>query len=476
LSQINQFESFYGFSLHGAKEGEKVRIAFRINCGNKRSEEERMMHIANILDNFAYPEIMRRIKDHRISSNYKLHSVDLVMYQNSNRNEILLNEEVRFLPNVKYKVNKPFKPGQLVMPEDIEEILGLYPEAINDPNAGHIMLTKFRENWYYACDLIYGLETSKQLCEKAEASIKSAHDNMNEMRWILVLDKLLHVCMFSTHAIQILQYDKNFSLKQCYQKNIDYLSIDAKNGNIDPKYTELYNRIFELRKKIKYLLSVSGKNKVKEEINKLVRLTSAFLDQVKHVVQSLTYSRMPALNYIKYQGTVTEKDCQKTKLISFGGIAAENAASNEKTVKLIFQLNSKDRFLEGVKSMIVYNILDNYAYPEVMKLVDSGFLPTDFKLRNVQLVMYADQSRNENLLNDKVRSVAHTKFKPGRKFGFRQPVPENDIEDILGLFPSESNDKNAAHVILTKWSGMWLCAFDLIYDRKRALNQLRLTL
>ena len=80
----------------------------------------------------------------------------MVMFRDSNRNKILLNDEVfEFLLNVKYKDSKEFRQGQLVPSEDMEDILGLYPDTINDPNAGHIMLTKFKDTWYYACDLIY---------------------------------------------------------------------------------------------------------------------------------------------------------------------------------------------------------------------------------------------------------------------------------------------------------------------------------
>jgi hypothetical protein len=107
---------------------------------------------------------------------------------------------------------------------------------------------------------------------------------------------------------------------------------------------------------------------------------------------------------------------------------------------------------------MVFDILDNYAYPEAMKQVESGILQPNFKLTDVHLVMYDDQTLNEILLNDKVRSVANLKYKQGQ---------QGEKEDYLGLFPSESNDKNAAHVILTKLNDMWFCAYDLIYVEKR---------
>ena len=158
---------------------------------------------------------MRRIANGSLNSDFRLHSVlYLVMFPDSSRNQILLNEEVEFMPNVKYKNSKNFKAGEIVNVEDIHELLGLYADSTNAPNAAHIMLTKFNERWYYACDLIYELESSRKLREKAAIATNIANENMKNKNWRLFLDNLLHVCMLSTQAIFILQYDKQFSLKR----------------------------------------------------------------------------------------------------------------------------------------------------------------------------------------------------------------------------------------------------------------------
>ncbi len=52
------------------------------------------------------------------------------------------------MPNVKYKDSKEFKAGQLVMPEDMEEILGLYPDS-NDPNDQMVLILEETIYWPY---------------------------------------------------------------------------------------------------------------------------------------------------------------------------------------------------------------------------------------------------------------------------------------------------------------------------------------
>lgn len=452
------FDSYYGISLDGAEAGQKVRIAFRSNCQDKRSEEGQIRLVADILDNHAYPEVMGRIAKGSLTSDFRLHSVHLVMFRDSNRNEIFLNEDVKFMPNVKYKNSKVFRVNETVNFEDIEDILGLYPDSTNDYNSGHIMLTKFKDRWYYACDLIYELEVSKEFCERATTTINTADQNMESKNWILFLNNLLHICMLSTQANFILQYDKDFSLRQSHKRNIEYLTAWANNGNIDSRYSELYKKVFELRKDVKLGI-------VEKEAAELFLVTCNFVESIKNMLASLIYFRTPPLNYVKLTAGLQKKEIQKFKLISFGGIAAEYAADYDKTVKIRFQINCKDKFLENTKALMVFDILDNYGYPEAMKQIEGGILQPDFKLTDVHLVMYDDQMLNEILLNDKVRSVANIKYKQGQ---------QDEKEDYLGLFPNESNDKNAAHVILTKLNDMWFCAYDLIYDRKKVESRFEL--
>lgn len=273
--QSNTIKSFSGISLNSANEGEKVSIAFKLNCQDKRPEDDQIRLIADILDNYAYPEVMNRIADGRLTSDFRLHSVHMIMFQDCKRNEILLNEDVKFMPHIKYKNSKVFKVGETVNFEDVDEILGLYPDSSNDPNSGHVMLMKFRERWCYACDLIYELKTCKELCETAVDVINQADRNMKDTNWKYFLDNLLNVCMSLTQVIRNMHYDKLLSLKQSHSKNIVFLTEWANNGVINPIYSELYNKVFELRRNIK------RDDVIKKEANGLLLTTSKFIEEFK---------------------------------------------------------------------------------------------------------------------------------------------------------------------------------------------------
>ena len=92
-------------------------------------------------------------------------------------------------------------------------------------------------------------------------------------------------------------------------------------------------------------------------------------------------------------------------------------------------------------------------------------------LTRAHVLMYGDESRNEVLLNDEVRFLAHIITKEGKepKLG---PVTNDDISYVAGLYPSQKNDPNAAHIMLLRIREKWYHAFDFVYNGKIARNKL----
>ena len=65
------------------------------------------------------------------------------------------------------------------------------------------------------------------------------------------------------------------------------------------------------------------------------------------------------------------------------------------------------------------------------------------------------------------RFTGHVLFEEGKTFSKGKPIAQDDIKDILGLYPSTKCPPDAAHVMLVKLNGSWLYAADLIYDRDK---------
>ena len=119
-----KFNSIYGFSTNFALDGEKVKIAFQINC-NDKVDKSIMISIA--VDDIAYPEVIRRAIDRKLSPDFRLKDIHLIMFGDESCNEILLNEEVKFIGHITKNEGKKFVKGQYLKENDIQWILGLYP-------------------------------------------------------------------------------------------------------------------------------------------------------------------------------------------------------------------------------------------------------------------------------------------------------------------------------------------------------------
>ena len=119
------------------------------------------------------------------------------------------------------------------------------------------------------------------------------------------------------------------------------------------------------------------------------------------------------------------------------------------TVKIVTSLNCRDPYPPERRLLLIQQDLDDLVYPEVIARARNGTLPNNFVLTKAHVLMYGDESRNEVLLNDEVRFLAHILTKDGKELR-PGPVTDDNISDVAGLYPSEKNDPNAAHIMLLR--------------------------
>jgi hypothetical protein len=73
-----------------------AKVGFKINCKDDLPGVIPVM-INSILDEFVYPEVMIRIKRGTLTPQFRLAKVHIVLYNDNQMNEVLLNDEVRFI-------------------------------------------------------------------------------------------------------------------------------------------------------------------------------------------------------------------------------------------------------------------------------------------------------------------------------------------------------------------------------------------
>jgi hypothetical protein len=295
-----KFPSMAGFSLGHANAGETIGIGVLLNCKDDYTQESKLLLTQSTLDDIVYPEVVRRAARGELPMDFKLIMAHVLMYADESKNEVLLNEEVCFVANVTLNDGKQLYPGQAVTVADIKDILGLYPSKKNNPNAAHIMLLKVNGRWYYACNLVYNIETVRKKFEHSSQFFETAKDCLSKKHWAPLVDNLYSATELAIQSLLLLTHRGGFSIHQTHDSTTQHFTSYTTTGNLDTKYTEHFSKLKELRKKGRYLIGVHGKKfSVDEaEIMKRFYLTNDLMNYVKSLLDSRGISRTPPNGHI----------------------------------------------------------------------------------------------------------------------------------------------------------------------------------
>lgn len=160
---------------------------------------------------------------------------------------------------------------------------------------------------------------------------------------------------------------------------------------------------------------------------------------------------------------------KKPEFDSVYGFAMTSANKGD-DVSIGFQINIQDVTNE-MRLTLSQNILDSIVYPAIINRALKNKLDPNFQsLRNAHLLMFSNPSKNKILLNDDVQIKALVRFVEGKTVQPNDEIQGSDIEEILGLYPNENVDPDAAHILFVKLKRKWNFACDLIYSRKRVKN------
>jgi hypothetical protein len=113
--QKTKLSSLVGFAVTGAKEGELVTVATRINCKDY-TPEAMLLFVQRTLNDLVYPEVINRARNGILPFDFKLINAHVMMYADESKNEVLFNDNVRFLANIIPEDGKelaPMQPRQL---------------------------------------------------------------------------------------------------------------------------------------------------------------------------------------------------------------------------------------------------------------------------------------------------------------------------------------------------------------------------
>lgn len=283
-----------GVSLESGKSGDTVKIITSLNCRDPYPPERRLLLIQQDLDDLVYPEVIARARNGTLPNNFVLTKAHVLMYGDESRNEVLLNDEVRFLAHILTKDGKELRPGP-VTDDNISDVAGLYPSEKNDPNAAHIMLLRIKEKWYHAFDFVYNGKLVRNKLEESENFFHMAKNSLSEKRWAPMVDALYSATELAIQARLLLMHHGRFSVRQNHSITKDIFSSYAMAGNLDPKYERHFSSLKELRSKGRYQRGSHGKRfRVNEsEIPNLLSMTNDLINHACSFLRPRDISRNP---------------------------------------------------------------------------------------------------------------------------------------------------------------------------------------
>ncbi|HET6589195.1 MAG TPA: hypothetical protein VFG45_03415 [Candidatus Nitrosocosmicus sp.] len=267
-------DSLIGISMGSYSSGEQARVRTIFNCKTPCDQDFVVSETRKWLDTVIYPEIYKKIRENRLSPNFRLRKAHIVMYGNENHNKILLNRRAKFLALIKPKEQKDRQPNDLLYSKDIEDVLGLYPSKKNNPNAAHIMLFRTDKGWHLAFDFTYNLERGLNLLEKLKKEIEIMQELYKQQKKRALIKILWKLNVRITQAwIMTTDYTVNFRR----EKNLGEIFVNYKN-NIDVKFYENYITLWNLRKQ--GLTNDTISTITDEQVKKLLETTAEYREMM----------------------------------------------------------------------------------------------------------------------------------------------------------------------------------------------------
>ncbi len=117
------------------------------------------------------------------------------------------------------------------------------------------------------------------------------------------------------------------------------------------------------------------------------------------------------------------------------------------------------------------NFLNDIVYPEIIRLAIDEEITSDFRLTMAHIVMFDNESLNRILLNENVLFMGNVVLKK-KEYKTGDQIRSEDIIDILGLYPQENNDADAAHIMMVTINGRWFMAANFVYNRGKARSNI----
>jgi HEPN domain-containing protein len=209
--------------------------------------------VKNVLETWVVPELNRREGDGRVPPDYHLVAAQVVMEADCPA-EVRLNDEVR---GVIYAEEVP--PEFEGRDVSVDEFHLALPTMANfellphdRPNAGHITIVRHAGGWFAAFDLRYNGARVAELLRAAREFLDAARDSRSAGRCRPLIADLFQAVELLAKARLLLHPDARLLTSRAHAFMRSEYNRFGHHGNTEPRFVQLFNRLFELRNPARY--------------------------------------------------------------------------------------------------------------------------------------------------------------------------------------------------------------------------------
>jgi HEPN domain-containing protein len=228
-----------------------------------------------------------------LDPNFKLKAAHFILFGNSLKNKILLNGKVRAMVHVKFKKKSIHEEGQDILEDEIDDVLGLYPNAKVPEDAANVILFKCNGLWHVSVDLIFNRKKTRSRFENAKEFFDVVKYCLEKKIWNPLFDNLFSATELSIQSILLLHHHPTYSVKQTHDETKKLFFSHASDGNIDIKYAELYTKLTDLRPQARYLQNIRSNTLKVSDAENMVTLTNELMEAVRKLLEKIDLSKRP---------------------------------------------------------------------------------------------------------------------------------------------------------------------------------------
>jgi uncharacterized protein (UPF0332 family) len=232
-----------------------------------------------VIDLWVNPEIQRRKFFNKMPDNFELRKIQIVFSLDRGWNKVRFNNEVKAI--AKCKLNKPKKKEEAIYEADIENIEKI-ELTDKDPNCAHITLLLFKNRWIVSFDFRYNKKRIQEHIVASKEFYESAKDNLSKNRLRPFYENAFASAELSAKSILLTLPNKNVLEGKNHEERMSNFEDWAKLGNTKQEYSNILNRLNNLRPSARYLCSTEFKKQdtkiIIEELKEMIDFTERSIE------------------------------------------------------------------------------------------------------------------------------------------------------------------------------------------------------